>query len=188
MHALDIKRLLVDLFVEEHARAPKQIILDLDATRPRRSSAAHPRPDGGHCRSPARAGRAGFCGTPLSPACDELGAQRSPKPDVSYQIASISTLRARRQRPTEQGESGMNKLHSFTLLASVVGAALMNGGLDGSPAKIMGCELLRGWPRTRPALATSRSANRWLVEGRHRGPHRHHKPTHQLGFTRSSLE
>jgi hypothetical protein len=27
-----IKRLLVDLFVEAHARAPKQIILDLDAT------------------------------------------------------------------------------------------------------------------------------------------------------------
>jgi hypothetical protein len=45
MHALAIKRLLVDLFVEEHARAPKQIILYLDATRPRRSSAAHPRLD-----------------------------------------------------------------------------------------------------------------------------------------------
>ena len=29
MHALAVKRLLVDLFVEEHARAPKQIILYL---------------------------------------------------------------------------------------------------------------------------------------------------------------
>ena len=45
MHALAIKRLLVDLLAEEHARAPKQIILylcDTAATIFSRAPAARP--------------------------------------------------------------------------------------------------------------------------------------------------